>query len=173
MTQDELSNWIQVVAVLAAVGASIVALVVSAKDRRNAREIADADRAASLHHARLLFELEMATRLLENKNRGGSTDPIERAQLGAEALTMIGVLGYDRVPRQWSRRVDRDDDGLSDLLIDPETPEWKKDAIETQLAVNSILRAIDAEAGKHPESSVATTRPGRHGPARGVTRPVT
>jgi hypothetical protein len=171
MTQDELSNWIQVVAVLTAVAASIVALSVSAKDRRNAREIADADRAASLHHARLLFELEMATRLLENNNRGGSTDPLERAQLGA--LTMIGVLGRKRVPRQWDRRVDRNDDGLADLISDPQMPDWKKDAFESQLAVNAILRAIDAEAGQNPESAVATTPPGRRGPARGVARPRT
>lgn len=171
MTEAQLSNWIQIAAVLAAVGASIVALIVSALDRRNARKIADADRAASLHHARLLFELEMASRLLENNNRGGSTDAIERAQLGAEALTMIGILGRGRVPRQWARRVDRDDDGLSDLLADPDLPDFKKDAVETQLAVNAILRAIDDEAGQHPELPVASAHPGRRGPARGNRRP--
>lgn len=172
MTQEQLSNWIQVAAVLAAVGASIVALVVSALDRRNARTIADADRAASLHHARLLFELEMATRLLENNNRGGSTDDVERAQLGAEALTMVGILGRGRVPRQWDRRVARDDEGLSDLLADPDLPDFKKDAVESQLAVNAILRAIDEEAGHHPGLPVASAHTGRRGPARGNGRSI-
>lgn len=70
------SDVIQISAVLAAVAASIVALVVSALDRRNERRIADADRASALRHAHLMFELEAVTRLSRNLNRGGSTDDL-------------------------------------------------------------------------------------------------
>ena len=98
------SDFIQVAAVLVAIGAAIIALVISASDRKNARQIADADRASTLRHAHLMFELEALTRLSENLNRGGSADPLERNRMGAEALTLVGVLSSDRVPQLWERR---------------------------------------------------------------------
>ncbi|HXH36903.1 MAG TPA: hypothetical protein VNJ54_21180 [Plantibacter sp.] len=147
MSSDDISNLIQTLAVLAAVGAAIVALVISAKDRRNARQIAADDRREALRQAHLLFELEHLVRLSQNNNRGGSTDPIERKQLGAEALTMIGALGETRVPSQWNRRVGNDEK-LQAAMTDAAMPEFKKDALETQLAVNAVLREIRASIGR-------------------------
>ncbi len=147
-----LSDFIQMLAVLAALGASIVALVVSAKDRKNAQTIAEGDRRAAaqlasddrreaLHQAHLIFELETLTRLLENLNRGGSTDSAESRRMGAEALTLIGVLGPERVPHLWDDRAG-DDEKLQRHYDDPEMPEYKKNAIEVQLAVNALRREI-------------------------------
>lgn len=147
-----LSDIIQLLAVLAAVGASIVALVVSGKDRANAQKIAEADRAAAaevamqdrreaLRQAHLMFELQTLTRLLENLNRGGSTVPEEVKRLGAEALTLIGALGPERLPTLWEERVG-DDGRLRTAYEDPEMPQFKKDALESQLAVNAVLREI-------------------------------
>lgn len=152
MTAETISNIIQVLVLVAAVGAAIVALVVSAKDRRNAQRIAEEDRAAAanlaaedrreaLRQTHLMFELETLTKLLENLNRGGSTDPLETRRMGAEALTLIGALGPDRLPRQWERRVGGDE-RLEAAYEDPEMPEYKKDALEGQLAVNAVLREI-------------------------------
>lgn len=140
------SDVIQLAALLAAVAASIIALVVSALDRRNARRIADADRASALRHAHLMFELEALTRLSQNLNRGGSTDDLERAQMGAEALTLVGVAGPKRVPRLWERKVG-DDDRLLAAQERPDMPDYKKDALEVQLAVNAVLREIRREIG--------------------------
>lgn len=75
--------------------------------------------------------------------RGGSTDARERAQMGAEALTLIGLLGKHRVPELWSDRVIHDDDGLQALIDDPDTEHWQANAIEARLAVNAILRDMD------------------------------
>lgn len=135
------ADLIQVTAVLAAVAAAIVALVVSALDRRNARRIADADRASSLRHAHLMFELEALTRLSQNLNRGGTTDPLERARMGAEALTLVGVLSPARLPELWERKVG-DDDRLRAAFNDTEMPDYKKEALETQLAISAVLREI-------------------------------
>ncbi|AZZ55915.1 hypothetical protein [Rathayibacter iranicus] len=146
MSPTEFSNAIQVTAVLAAVVASIIALVVSALDRRNARSIADADRAAAARQARLQVELTAATRLLENQVRGGSTDPHERKRMGAEALTLIGLLGKERLPELWADHVKRDDEGLRKLKEDPGTEMWQTYAIEVQLAMNAILRDMDESA---------------------------
>jgi hypothetical protein len=142
MTQEQAALWIQVAAVIAAVAAAIIALIISAKDRVNARAIAQEDRAASLAQAKLMFDLDLLLRLLDNRNRGGSTDPQETARMGAEVLTLVGLLGPDRVPRQWAHHVEVDDDGLRDLLEDPEMPDFKKDAIETQLAANALMGEI-------------------------------
>ncbi|WP_061016684.1 hypothetical protein [Microbacterium sp. CCH5-D1] len=152
MEADVVSNIIQILVLVAAVGAAIVALVVSAKDRKNAQRIAEGDRAAAaelaaqdrregLRQAHLMFELEALTKLLENLNRGGSTDPLETRRMGAEALTLIGALGSDRLPHQWERRVG-DDERLEAAYEDPEMPEYKKDALEGQLAVNAVLHEI-------------------------------
>lgn len=53
MTSADIGNFIQIAVVIAAVAVAIVALVVSAKDRRNAQTIAEDDRASA---ARLAAE---------------------------------------------------------------------------------------------------------------------
>ncbi|MEV8266830.1 hypothetical protein [Microbacterium sp. NPDC076911] len=138
------SDAIQLSAVLAAVAAAIVALVISALDRRNARDIADADRASALRHAHLMFELQTLTRLSENFNRGGSADSQESKRMGAEALTLIGALSPERLPNLWAERVG-DDAKLRAHFDDPDFPEYKKWALEAQLGLSEVLRDIRAE----------------------------
>lgn len=147
MTTEELNLWIQSLVAVAAIGAAIIALVVSSRDRKNARDIAAEDRRTSLAHAKLMFDLETLARLLENLNRGGSTNPEETQRLGAEALTLIGLLGPDLVPVQWTKRVGSDEK-LRSLVVDDAHPEWKRNAIEVQLAVNQVTARIKAELGK-------------------------
>ncbi|TFB46503.1 hypothetical protein [Cryobacterium tagatosivorans] len=142
MTQDEIALWVQVAAVLAAVGASIVALVISAKDRNAAHFIAAEDRKFAQRHSKLMFELETLVRLLENRNRGGSTDREESSRMGAEALTLVGLIGPERLPRQWERAVSMSDEGLRQLQDDAGFPQYKRDAIETQLAVSAVVAEI-------------------------------
>jgi hypothetical protein len=144
MKQEELALWIQVAAVVAALGAAVVALVVSAKDRKHSRLIAEEDRKAALLQAKLLLDLEALMRLLENRNRGGSSDRQESARLGAEALSLVGLIGRERIPRQWSRQVSDSDEALREYFDDPDLPAYKKDAIEAQLAVNGVLAEIKA-----------------------------
>ncbi|MFS0852539.1 hypothetical protein [Microbacterium sp. 179-I 3D4 NHS] len=152
MDTEVIGNWIQVLVVIAAIGAAIVALVVSSKDRRNAQKIAEGDRAAAaevaaadrreaLRQAHLMFELETLSRLLENLNRGGSSDRQESSKMGAEALTLIGLLGRDRIPHLWDQRAG-DDAKLRASLEDPKMPDYKKEAIRVQLAVNAVRDEI-------------------------------
>lgn len=152
MSAEDIGNVIQTLVLIAAVGAAIVALVVSAKDRKHAQKIAEDDRAAAaevaaqdrreaLRQAHLMFELQTLTRLLENLNRGGSTDRDEVSRMGAEALTLIGALGPERLPHLWDERVGGDE-RLHAAYDDPEMPDYKKDALESQLAVNAVLREI-------------------------------
>ena len=91
-----------------------------------------------------MFELDALTRLSQNLNRGGSTDALEVRRMGAEALTLIGVLNPDRVPELWERRVG-DDDRLRIAFNNSEMPDYKKDALETQLAISAVLREIRKE----------------------------
>lgn len=145
MSSIAFSDLIQTLAVLAAVGAALVALYISAKDRRNSREIAAIDRREAFRQSHLMFELEALRRLSENRNRGGSTDPAEVSRMGAEALTLVGILGGERLPTQWERSVG-DDAKLRAAFCDPEMPEYKKDALETQLALNAVIADIRAGA---------------------------
>jgi hypothetical protein len=137
VTQENAALWIQVAAVVAAIATSIVAVVLGVADRRNAREIAAKDR--RFQHAQR--ELELLQRLLENYNRGGSTDPEESQRMGSEALSLVGMVGEQRLPQQWEEMVSSDEH-LEGLLQDPEMPDWKKEAIYVQLAVNRVRREL-------------------------------
>lgn len=141
MKPEEFALWIQAAAVVVAVGASLVALTVSWRDRANARFIADLDRRASLKQAKLLFDLDVLMRLLDNLNRGGSTDPKESARMGSEALTLIGLLSAELLPTLWETRVGHEDK-LQRHHVDPEFPQYKRNAIEVQLAINRVLAEI-------------------------------
>jgi len=153
LAQMRVGDVIQTIAVVIALAAAVIALIVSwrdrvnaraiaAKDRENALAIATEDRRTALEQAKLMFDLESLLRLLENLNRGGSTDQAEARRMGSEAMTLIGLLGRDLLPTQWARVVERDDDGLREYLDDEEFPQYKKDAIETQLAVNVTTKRI-------------------------------
>lgn len=143
MTTENVTLWIQAGAVVVAVGASMVALFVSWRDRLNARRIAAEDRRAALAQSKLMFDLEALFRLLENQNRGGSTDDLERSRLGAEAMALVGLIGPERLPALWQRQITLDDEGLRGKLArDSDTPEFIKDSIEVQLALNEVVREI-------------------------------
>lgn len=66
--------------------------------------------------------------------------------MGAEALTLIGVLSPERLPELWKRKVGSDD-RLRAAYADPEMPDYKKEALETQLAISAVLREIREETG--------------------------
>ena len=138
---------VQTLASLAALLAAGAALWISRKERENTRDIAAADRADAARRDRLMFELTQSLRLLENLARGGSTDPQERKQMGAEALAIIGTLGPDRLPGLWERRV-IGEDHLRGHLEDPDYPQWKRDTFEVQFAVNKITDEIAALVGE-------------------------
>lgn len=95
-----IGDAIQLLAVLAAVGASITALVIATKDLRTQLAIAEADRGQS----RLAIELDYAIRLSAHRNMGGSTDDGERKRLSSEALALAGVVGERWVPASTSVR---------------------------------------------------------------------
>lgn len=148
MTIDDLiarmaiGDFIQTAAVLVAVGASLVALFTSWRDRVSARKIAAEDRRASLEQAKLMFDLEALLRLQQNHNRGGSTDALERTQMGAEAMAIVGLLGPTVLPNLWQRRIGKSDDDLAAQVADEETEEWKKWQFETQIALNRTTARI-------------------------------
>ncbi|MBT2531633.1 hypothetical protein J7E83_05755 [Arthrobacter sp. ISL-48] len=145
MTKEEIALWVQVAAVVVAVGASIVALVVSALDRRNARRIADEDRRGALKQAHLMFELETLLRLTKNLTRGGHSDTAVSRDMGAEASALVGALGPDRVPRSWESLVDQTPEEIQAVLAEEETPEWLKKSIEAHLALTAVAEEIREE----------------------------
>lgn len=140
--QEDIALWVQVAAVLAAVAAAIVALVISALDRRNARQIAAEDRRAALEHSQLLFEQTELLRLLQNLRRGGHTDPDKIKDMGAEAGAIIGVIGPERLPRNWEARIAKNADELHEVMEDESEPGWLRRSVEVQLALNDVTREI-------------------------------
>lgn len=141
MNSSDLALLIQTAAVVVAVGAAVAALVISWLDRRNARRIAADDRAAALSREKLLLELALLQRLTENLSRGGSSDPQVSKDMGAEALSIIGVIGPDRLPTNWAKRIG-EEGHIRDVMNDPATPEWLSRSIEAQLAVEEVVGEI-------------------------------
>lgn len=146
------SEWVEIaglivqgLAVVVAVAASTTALIMSVGDRKTLITIAQRDR----EHERLRTELEYAVRLSANRNRGGSTDELERKQMGAEALALASVVGERWVPRQYERAMDyKTPAELAAMLAEPETPDnprWVKDKIESGLAVQRIMHELYRE----------------------------
>jgi len=126
------------------VGASIVALVIAAKDRRNATAIAEADRRNAIDQALLLAELEAVTRLAITEARGGHTDPVIRKDMGAEGLVLTALLGPERVPHMWKRRVEKSDAELRAYIEDETKEQFLRDAVEAERAVYDILKDLRA-----------------------------
>lgn len=144
MSPDEFSNVLQSIAILAAVIATIAGFVIARQDRNEARRLAARNHAASVRHAHLLFQLDALSRLAANLNQGGSSNSEESKRLGAEALTLIGLLDSDLLPTLWEERVG-DEEKLQSAANQPGMPGWKLHTIETQLAINKLLKRIDEE----------------------------
>ena len=141
---ETLSLWIQTLVAVAAVGAAIIALIVSAKDRENAREIAAKDRRANLEQARLMFDLDALARLSRNLERAGHVDQQVAKDMGAEAAALLNVLGPDRLPRTWADKRKGTLTEAATAMDDPDLPDWKKDAIEVALELRRVGERIDA-----------------------------
>jgi hypothetical protein len=133
---------VQVVATLAAVFAGIAALAIGAADRKNAREIAEADRRHASRQAQLVFEWEAAKRLSILEARGGHSDKTISQDMGAETLALIGLLGPDRVPGMWSRRIGKSTSELEAFVADSSKEQFLRDSVEAQLALDEIAREI-------------------------------
>ena len=142
MTTEEITLWVQAAAVVVAVGASIVALVVSALDRRNARSIAAKDREHAVRQAKLMFERESLLRLGQIRRRGGHVDKEKSKDMGAEATALVGALGAERLPKNWLGAVERDDAGLRAFVDDESNEEWQRKAVEVQLALNAVTAEL-------------------------------
>lgn len=139
-----LSDWIQVLVVVAAVGASIVALRIAAQDRKNAIKLSEKDRRLAVDQALLLAELDAAKRLAILEARGGHTDSAISKDMGAETLALIALLGPDRVPHMWKRRVTKSDEELRAFIEDQTKKEFLRDAVEAERAVHDILGDLRA-----------------------------
>lgn len=139
---EVVSLWVQSGAVLVALAASVIALIVSALDRRNSRQIAAKDRQAALEREQLIYEQEALLRLLQNLRRGGHTDQSVIQDMGAEAGALIGVIGQDRLPRNWEKKIGKTDEELLAYVDNEEKPEWQRRTVEAQIALNEVTREI-------------------------------
>lgn len=131
-------DWIQAVSTLVTLGAVLVALHIASADRKHAAEIAKADRKSNARQARLIFEWEAAKRLSILEARGGHTDKVISKDMGAETLALIALLGPDRVPRMWDRRVGMTDAELGAFIDDEGEPQFLRDSVEAEQAMTSI-----------------------------------
>lgn len=139
-----LADLLQLLVVITAASASIVALVIASKDRKHSATMAAEDRRASANQARLLAELEAAKRLSILEARGGHTDPVVVKDMGAETLALIAYLGPERVPNMWKRRVAKSDAELRKIIADESQEQFIRDAVEAERAVHDILRDFRA-----------------------------
>jgi len=140
---ETLSLWIQTLVAVAAVGAAIIALVVSAKDRENARQIAAEDRRAALEHAKLMFDLDVLLRLSENFERAGHVDTEIAKDMGAEARALLNALGPERLPQTWADKRGATLDRAREYAAEPDTPPFKRHEIEVHLELDRVARRIE------------------------------
>ena len=144
MTEEQIALWVQVAAVLAAVAASIIALVISARDRRTSRQIAADDRRASLTQTKLAFEMDALLRLSQNLARGGTTDDQQRKDMGAEATAIVGAIGPKRLPLNYATKVEKTDAELVEFVEDAESPGFLRHSVESLLALKAVTAELNA-----------------------------
>jgi hypothetical protein len=157
MTNVDIALWVQVAAVLAAVGAAIVALVISRQDRENARKIAAEDRRTALLQGKLMFELEALLRLSQNLRRGGHEDTGISKDMGAEAGALIGAIGPERLPTNWDKRVAQTPEELRAFVQDETKQDWLRRAVEAQLALMAVSEELRVLI--HAEEEAASEGP--------------
>lgn len=138
MSLEEIAIWVQVAVVLVTAGAVIAALGIASADRRHSARLTREATTASMRQARLLFEWEAAKRLSILEARGGHTDPVISKDMGAETLALIALLGPERVPEMWNRRVGKTDTELRSFIDDQSQPQFLRDSVEAERAVNTI-----------------------------------
>lgn len=135
------SDLFQLAAVVAAVGASIIALFIAGRDRRTQIDLAARERA----QARLATELEYAVRLSANRNMGPLTDPAESKRLGAEAMALAVVVGHRWVPKQYDYVTEgKSMDELRATFDNDESPDWVKWRNEAAAGVQAIMEEMYA-----------------------------
>lgn len=142
MSIDEVGIWVQVAVVVVAGIAAIVALGIASADRRHSERLAREATEASLRQARLLFEWEAAKRLAILEARGGHTDPVIVKGMGAETLALVALLGPERVPQMWARRVGKTDAELAAFIADTSEPQFLRDSVEAERAMSAIAKEI-------------------------------
>lgn len=130
--------WVQVAVVIVTAAAVIAALGIASADRRHSERLAREATEASMRQARLLFEWEAAKRLSILEARGGHTDPVVQGDMGAEALALTALLGPERVPDMWKRRVGKTDAELRAFIGDKSEPQFLRDSVEAERAVRAI-----------------------------------
>ena len=134
-----MSDVIQLIAVLAAVGASIVAIGIATQDRKTQLRIAEEARRQS----RLELELEYAIRLSANRNMGGSEDNAESKRLGAESMALVSVLGEKWVPNQYAYVMEgHTPESLMEEHFGSDTPNWIRWRTESAVAVQRIMEEL-------------------------------
>ena len=144
MTEEQIALWVQVAAVLAAVAASIIALAISASDRKTSRQIAADDRRASLTQTKLTFEMDALLRLSRNLARGGTTDDQQRRDMGAEAMALVGAIGPERLPKNYAKTVEKTDAELVEFVDDTENPGFLRYSVESLLALKAVTAELNA-----------------------------
>lgn len=154
----EVANlWIQSVVALAAVGAAIVALVVGAMDRKVAREVAAEDRRAALEQAKLMFDLEVLLRLSQNIERAGHSDKAISRDMGAEAAALLNIIGAERLPQTWADKRAFTEEQAREYAAKPDTPAYKRHAIEVHLEINRVTRRIAELVARAPDEGGGTS----------------
>lgn len=138
-----LSDILQLAATLVALATGIAALSIAHKDRRHATKLAEDDRRSALRQAQLMSELDAATRLAINLGRGGHMDKEIRKSMGTEALTLITLLGPERVPDLWASRSASTED-LRAKADDESREPWDRGRAEAAGAMSAIIDEIRA-----------------------------
>ena len=65
---------------------------------------------------------------------------------GAEALALVALLGPERVPHLWTRRVGKTDQELREFVADESKEQFVRDAVEAERAMSAIASELRGDA---------------------------
>jgi len=143
-TATMLNLWIQSAVAVAAVLAAVIALVVGAQDRKNARVIAAEDRRAALEHAKHMYDLDALVRLARNIERAGHENPQVSRDMQAEAAAILHLLGPQRLPKTWADKRGSTLEEAREYGERDDIPAYKRHAVEVHLELDRTAREIEA-----------------------------
>lgn len=152
---------VQVVGIVVSTGGVVAALAIAVTGNRAADRRAEEDRAEARRAARHRDEVDMLTRLTLNLERGGSSDPDERARMGVEATTLLMALGPERLPVAYALHVGDSPDDVRGFISDPSVPAWRQAANEVLMELQRVIvEERAASAGQLPPRALQGPRPG-------------
>lgn len=135
------AEWIQTIAIIVAIAASLVSLTIAYQDRQNTRDIATKDRRFNHLQTQLEYLITIRDNLRSHDGHNGFFD-----------IARIRAIGPELLPKIWNKQIRNDDSFFTDTAnIFIESDKELGQATTTVTAeINNLIEHKPTDPGRDP-----------------------